>query len=91
MRLHVATRGMNAFIDVLEKDTNFTDLITLTLDILDCTLTDATEEEQLSVAADDEIGDRLAELLLQKVNFMPALIKLLTTNEFTIRRFKIFI
>jgi len=87
LRLHVATRGMNAFIDVLEKDTNFTDLITLSLDILDCTLTDATEEEQLAVAADDEIGDRLAELLLQKVNFMPALIKLLTTNEFTIRRF----
>ena len=90
LRLHVATRGMNAFIEVLERDAQFTDLVTLTLDLLDCTLTDIAEEEMPTAVGqgqEDEIGDRLAELMLQKPGFMPALIKLLALNEFTVRRF----
>ena len=89
LRLHVATRGMNAFIEVLERDASFTDLVALTLDILDCTLTDMVEDElaqSAAAAAEDEIGDRLAELMLQKPGFMPALIKLLAGNEFSVRR-----
>jgi hypothetical protein len=83
---------MNAFIDVLEKDANFIDLISITLDILDCTLMDASAEDEppsaaVSTGEEDEIGDRLAELMLQKPGFMPALIKLLASNEFSVRRF----
>jgi hypothetical protein len=82
---------MNAFIEVLERDASFTDLVALTLDILDCTLTDMVEDElaqqSAAAAAEDEIGDRLAELMLQKPGFMPALIKLLAGNEFSVRRF----
>ncbi|KAL7074236.1 hypothetical protein ACQ4LE_006631 [Meloidogyne hapla] len=88
LRMHVATRGMDAFMDVLEKNASLTDLVSLTLDILDCTLTEAggDDDDPQQVSADDEIGDRLAELMLQRANFMASLVKLLACNDFAVRR-----
>jgi len=87
--MHVATRGMDAFMEVLEKNASLTDLVSLTLDILDCTLTEAggDDDDPQQISADDEIGDRLAELMLQRANFMASLVKLLACNDFAVRRF----
>uniref|UniRef100_A0A915NRN1 Uncharacterized protein n=1 Tax=Meloidogyne floridensis TaxID=298350 RepID=A0A915NRN1_9BILA len=88
LRMHVATRGMDAFMEVLEKNASLTDLVSLTLDILDCTLTEAggDDDDPQQISADDEIGDRLAELMLQRANFMASLVKLLACNDFAVRR-----
>ena len=79
--------------DILEKNTSLNDLVTLTLDILDCTLTEAggDDDDPQQVSADDEIGDRLAELMLQRANFMASLVKLLACNDFAVRRFNILV
>lgn len=87
--MHVATRGMDAFMEILEKNSSLSDLVALTLDILDCTLTEAggDDDDPQNVSVDDEIGDRLAELMLQRTNFMASIVKLLVLNDFTVRRF----
>jgi hypothetical protein len=79
-RLLVATVGMNTYMEVLESEEEL-DLIALTLDILNSVLCDGDEPLE-----EDELSDRLSEVIVKKPVFMPAILKWLDTDNFAVRK-----
>ncbi|KAI6214020.1 hypothetical protein M3Y94_00219600 [Aphelenchoides besseyi] len=79
-RLAVATMGMNLYMEVLNSEDDV-EVVALTLDILNAVLSD--ENGPLE---DDELGDRLSEVIVKKPVFMPAILKWLDNEHFTIRK-----
>ncbi|KAI6234560.1 General vesicular transport factor [Aphelenchoides fujianensis] len=79
-RLAVATMGMNLYMEVLHSEDDV-EVVALTLDILNAVLAD--ENGPLE---DDELGDRLSEVIVKKAVFMPAILKWLDNEHFTIRK-----
>lgn len=76
--------GMNAYMEILEKDSNIPELVALTLDILSTVITDEEETEN------DELGDRLAEIIIKKPIFMNSIMNLMECYDFAVRRYLIF-
>ncbi|KAI6175968.1 hypothetical protein M3Y97_00748000 [Aphelenchoides bicaudatus] len=79
-RLLVATAGMNNYMEILSNEEE-TDLIALTLEILNCVLSEGDEPLE-----EDELSDRLAEVIVKKPVFMPSILKWLEADNFAIRK-----
>jgi len=79
-RLLVATAGMNIYMEVLSNEEEL-DLIALTLEILNSVLSKSDEPLE-----EDELSDRLAEVIVKKPVFMPSILKWLETDNFGIRK-----
>ncbi|CAJ0579948.1 unnamed protein product, partial [Mesorhabditis spiculigera] len=80
-RLAVGTLGLGAFMEILTKERSAIDLLSLTLEVLLFVLIgddDAPEE--------DELGERLAEVMLKRPEFIAAVLSTLEQFEFSIRR-----
>lgn len=65
--------------DILDKEEEL-DLISLTLDIFNAVLCD--DEDSL----DEEVCDHLAELIVRKSVFMPAILRCLEEENFGVRK-----
>lgn len=76
----VATAGMNSYMEVLSGEEE-TDLIALTLEILNSVLSEVDEPLE-----EDELSDRLAEVIVKKPVFMPSILKWLEAENFAIRK-----
>ncbi|VDD87997.1 unnamed protein product [Enterobius vermicularis] len=81
MRLPVAMIGMQAYIEILEKEKTNLELVALTLDILVSVVQDEDVEEGA-----DELGERLSEILVRKKQFVASIMSLVDEYEFSIRR-----
>ncbi|CAI4227756.1 unnamed protein product [Auanema sp. JU1783] len=81
LRVAVGSMGMNAFVDILDKEKSSSDLVALSLELLNCILSsdDETTDE-------DELGERFAEVLLKKPVFLPSLLACIENYEFAVRR-----
>lgn len=76
----VATAGMNSYMEILSNEEE-TDLIALTLEILNSVLSEGDEPLE-----EDELSDRLAEVIVKKSVFMPSILKWLEEENFAIRK-----
>uniref|UniRef100_A0A7E4VNW2 Uso1_p115_head domain-containing protein n=1 Tax=Panagrellus redivivus TaxID=6233 RepID=A0A7E4VNW2_PANRE len=80
-RLSVATLGMNYYIDILAKEADEKELVSLTLEILtECISFDEDAEEH------DELSSQLAAMLLNKKEFCHAIFNLVGFPDFLTRR-----
>ena len=77
----VATLGLNYYIDILAKETEFKEIVGLTLEILsDCLNSDDENLEH------DELGNQLTAMLLNKHDFLNAMFRILEIPDFLVRR-----
>ncbi|PIO66334.1 hypothetical protein TELCIR_11959, partial [Teladorsagia circumcincta] len=81
LRLAVGTMGMNVYMDVLEKERSNQELLAITLEILVAVLSSDDESTD-----DDELGERLAEVMLKKPVFIPSLLTAVDDYDITVRR-----
>ncbi|CAD5226977.1 unnamed protein product [Bursaphelenchus xylophilus] len=78
-RLLVATAGMHLYMQILDTEEEL-DIIAMVLEILNAVLGD--DEDNL----EEDICDRLAELIVRKPVFMPAILKCLENDNFAVRK-----
>ncbi|CAJ0601357.1 unnamed protein product [Cylicocyclus nassatus] len=81
LRLAVGTMGLNVYMDVLEKERSNQELIAITLETLVAVLSSDDENTD-----DDELGERLAEVMLKKPVFIPSLLAAIDDYDITVRR-----
>ncbi|KAK6056981.1 hypothetical protein COOONC_05509 [Cooperia oncophora] len=81
LRLAVGTMGLNVYMDVLEKERSNQELLAITLEILVAVLSSDDESTD-----DDELGERLAEVMLKKPVFIPSLLAAVDDYDITVRR-----
>uniref|UniRef100_A0A158P662 Uso1_p115_head domain-containing protein n=1 Tax=Angiostrongylus cantonensis TaxID=6313 RepID=A0A158P662_ANGCA len=81
LRLAVGTMGLNVYMDVLEKERTNQELTFITLDILVAVL--SSDDENID---EDELGERLAEVMLKKPVFIPSLLAAIDDYDVTVRR-----
>ncbi|KAJ1374325.1 hypothetical protein KIN20_036992 [Parelaphostrongylus tenuis] len=81
LRLAVGTMGLNVYMDVLEKERTNQELTAITLDILVAVL--SSDDENID---EDELGERLAEVMLKKPVFIPSLLAAIDDYDVTVRR-----
>ncbi|VDN57083.1 unnamed protein product [Dracunculus medinensis] len=90
MRLPVATIGMNAYMDILEKESLSPDIVAITLEILVAVVSDDEDSEEGFIEdkfqGNDEISERLAEIIVRKKKFIPSVIALIESYDFNVRR-----
>ncbi|VDN02003.1 unnamed protein product [Thelazia callipaeda] len=82
VRLPVAAIGMNAYMDILEKEGSSSEIISIVLEILVFVLCD----DGVANEGSDEIGERLAEMIIRKKTFIPSIMTLVESYEFSVRR-----
>lgn len=82
MRLPVATIGMNAYVEILEKERSNSEIIAITLDILVAVVCEDEENED----GTDELGERLSEIIVRKKGFISSVMALIESYEFNVRR-----
>ncbi|CAI5449857.1 unnamed protein product [Caenorhabditis angaria] len=80
-RLAVGTMGLNAYLDILEKDRMNTEAMTLVLDTMSAVL--STEDES---SEEDELGERLAEIMLKRAGFIASVLAAIDQFDFGVRR-----
>ncbi|CAD5220092.1 unnamed protein product [Bursaphelenchus okinawaensis] len=78
-RLLVATAGMHMYMEILDSEEEL-DIVASVLDILNAVLGD--DEDNL----EEDICDRLAELIVRKPVFMPAILRCLENEHFSVRK-----
>ncbi|VDM24119.1 unnamed protein product [Toxocara canis] len=81
-RLPVATIGMAAYVEILEKERTNPEIIAVTLEILIAAVCD---DEEAAEGA-DELGERLAEVIVRKKGFISSIMSLVECYEFNVRR-----
>ncbi|VDP16590.1 unnamed protein product [Heligmosomoides polygyrus] len=81
LRLAVGTMGLNVYMEVLEKERSNQELVAITLEILVAVLSSDDENTD-----DDELGERLAEVMLKKPVFIPSLLAAVDDYDITVRR-----
>ncbi|XGW31946.1 hypothetical protein V3C99_010262 [Haemonchus contortus] len=81
LRLAVGTMGLNVYMEVLEKERANHELLAITLEILVAVLSSDDESTD-----DDELGERLAEVMLKKPVFIPSLLAAVDDYDITVRR-----
>ncbi|KAK6749475.1 hypothetical protein RB195_001841 [Necator americanus] len=81
LRLAVGTMGLNVYMDVLEKERSNPEIIAITLEILVAVLSSDDENTD-----DDELGERLAEVMLKKSVFIPSVLAAIDDYDITVRR-----
>ncbi|VDN24233.1 unnamed protein product [Gongylonema pulchrum] len=82
VRLPVAAIGMNAYMEILEKEYRNSEIIAIVLEILVAVLCD----DEAADDGHDEIGERLAEMIVRKKTFVPSVMALLQSYDFNVRR-----
>lgn len=75
----MATNGLHLYLEILDKEPE-NDLVSMTLEIFNSVLGD--DEENL----DEDICDRLAQTIVKKPVFMPAMLRILENNDFGVRK-----
>ncbi|EYC09734.1 hypothetical protein Y032_0059g3017 [Ancylostoma ceylanicum] len=81
LRLAVGTMGLNVYMEVLEKERSNQELTAITLEILVAVLSSDDDNTD-----DDELGERLAEVMLKKPVFIPSLLAAIDDYDITVRR-----
>ncbi|KJH51876.1 Chitin synthase [Dictyocaulus viviparus] len=81
LRLAVGTMGLNVYMDILEKERANRELISITLEILVAVLSSDDENTD-----EDELGERLAEVMLKKPVFIPSLLAVVDDYDIAVRR-----
>lgn len=71
---------MNIYMDILSNEEEL-DLVALTLEIFNSVLSESDEPLE-----EDELSDRLVEVIVKKPVFMPAILKWLEVDNFNIRK-----
>uniref|UniRef100_A0A915C6F5 Vesicle tethering protein Uso1/P115-like head domain-containing protein n=1 Tax=Parascaris univalens TaxID=6257 RepID=A0A915C6F5_PARUN len=81
-RLPVATIGMAAYMEVLEKERSNPEIIAITLEILVAVVCDDEE----TAGGTDELGERLSEIIVRRKGFISSIMSLVECYEFNVRR-----
>ncbi|EJW77249.1 hypothetical protein WUBG_11843 [Wuchereria bancrofti] len=84
VRLPVAAIGMNAYMEILEKEGNSSEIVSIVLEILVAVLCD--DEAPDEGRGMDEIGERLAEMIVRRKTFITSIMALVESYEFAVRR-----
>lgn len=71
---------MNIYMEILSNEQEL-DLIALTLEILNCVLSEGDEPLE-----EDELSDRLAEVIVKKSGFMTSILNWLEVDNFNVRK-----
>ncbi|MCP9265502.1 General vesicular transport factor [Dirofilaria immitis] len=82
VRLPVAAIGMNVYMEILEKEGNSSEIVSIVLEILVSVLCDDDCPDE----GQDEIGERLAEMIVRRKTFITSIMALVESYEFAVRR-----
>ncbi|KAK6111405.1 vesicle tethering protein head region family protein [Brugia pahangi] len=82
VRLPVAAIGMNAYMEILEKEGNSSEIVSIVLEILVAVLCDDEARDE----GMDEIGERLAEMIVRRKTFITSIMALVESYDFAVRR-----